>query len=89
MRWENDSFRTFFSHGWPYRAKKKERVLIMFPMFLVFFVHFAPPQHHTTHTPIPHACLRFFLWVFSVFPHTRTHMHTFTCNRLLSCVWFE
>ena len=55
-----------------YRARKRVRVLIVFPLFLVF-LYFLTSQHYTTHTT-PHAFLWFFFWVFSVFPlaHTRT-----------------
>ena len=46
----------FRVHGWPYRTKKGDHVLTIFPLFLAFFTfsHFTIP--HNTHT-IPHAFL--------------------------------
>ena len=88
------NFGPFLGPWRPDRAKEGDHVLIIFPMFLVFFCisHLATP--HNTHTPIPHAFLYFPL-VFSAFfihtrtpmPHaptrTRTHTHTLATDHNL------
>ena len=69
---------------------KRSLCFDIFLMFSVFFFGFLSHHNTTQHTSVPHAFLWFVLG-FSVFftTHKRTHMHTCTCNRALSCVWFE
>ena len=75
MRWGKWPILDLFSvRGWPNRAKKRDHVLTIFPMFLVFLCIFSPHNttQHTHHTTRISLC---FLW-FSVFFHnTQPHTH--------------
>ena len=70
----------FWVRGWPYRAKKRDHVLTILPMFLVFLCIYSRLLDHVFslfYCPYLFISLYFY---YKYSTHTRTHTRTHTCT---------